>query len=144
MSSPTLTLTPWCLQVGACGIPNHCCQADLNKVEVLIGNTCWGAVQYATVNGGPQRPVSYTAVTMQRPLAANYTTVKLTGLALPSPTAAAGAQVCFKLLDSGSTPCSTAQSLCGHAGGQCFVSLFNAAADCCPTSLVSPMPAAGH
>ena len=130
-------------QVGACGVPNRCCQAGLNKIEVLINNDCWGAVAYATVNSGPQRPVSYTAVMVLQPAgggpATNYTTVKLPGLGLPTPASAASTSVCFKLRDSGSTSCPTAKSLCGGglAPGQCFVSLFNAAADCCPTSLVT-------
>ena len=102
-----------------------------------IGNKCWGSVEYALL-GGKQRSVSYSAVATQGSFGQpgmNYTTVKLPGLGFPSPPAAAGAQICFKLRDSSTTPCFTKDTLCGIGG--CYVSLFNSRADCCPTSLVT-------
>ena len=93
------------------------------------GNTCWGAVEYALLNG-QQRSVSYQSVRTQQGL--NFTTAKLSNLGFHDPASASGAKVCFKLRDSASTQCPSAAAFCG--GSSCRVSLFNAAADCCPTS----------
>eukprot|EP00955_Chlamydomonas_euryale_P009083 97247-Chlamydomonas_euryale.AAC.1 len=117
------------VDVGACEVANRCCDVDLLKIEFLVGNSCWGAVEYALVNGG-NRGVAYARVEAN---GRQYTTMKISQLGLPI-SQAAGTTVCFKLRSSRETSCPTAATLC--EGPFCSYSMFNSQQDCCPTSTV--------
>eukprot|EP00955_Chlamydomonas_euryale_P002096 23157-Chlamydomonas_euryale.AAC.1 len=130
-----------CFRFGGvqCALANPCCDVDLTKVEFHVGNDCWGAVQYAEVNGA-RRSVAYARYLWR---GERQTTMKLSNLGFASAAAAHGSTVCFQLRESAT--CATAARLCDTSGGvpngyptpACKYSLFNTAQDCCPTSLTS-------
>ena len=130
---------------GICSlVGSPCCGMDISKIEFLISSACWGAVSTVTVVSGgnrtTQRSVSYARASSG---GSQYTTMVLSGLKIPSPSAtpsaSEGLRVCFQL--RGTPQCPTVTSLCntpipGYAPSQpvCAYSLFNSGLNCCPTS----------
>lgn len=108
-------------------------------LALCAGKTCWGAVQFATINGGPGKAVSYANNVNNGQL---QVTMKLSNLNIPNPTAGNHTKLCFKLRDG--SVCSKASQLCdasGTPGGlpapACRYAIFNNRQDCCPTAFAN-------
>ncbi|KAL6762188.1 Pherophorin [Haematococcus lacustris] len=116
-----------------CPAASRCCTMDLAKVELLVGQGCWGAVQSMTVDGLPLAP-SYSWVLYNGTRQLVFKATRTSGLWPHS--AAQGGQLCLTL--DAASACPNLSAFCaGYAStGSCRYSLFNQARTCCPTSNV--------